>query len=70
MMTSLQREYKGYGIELIPRGEFCSNFAAEIRDASGNKVFSLKTAGDTEERAVARSREVIDFELAYRARES
>ncbi len=70
MMTSLKREYKGFGIELSPRGEFCSNFAAEIRDGSGNLVSSLKTAGDTEERALSRSREVIDFELAYRTRES
>lgn len=70
MPKSLRREYKGYGIELSPRGEYCSNFAAEIRDDSGNLVSSLKTAGDTEERALSRSREVIDFELAYRARAS
>ncbi len=70
MLTNLRHEYKGYSIELTPRREYCSSFAAEVRDPSGNVVSSLKTAGDTEEHAVARGRELIDFELAYKARES
>ena len=51
-MENLKHDYKGYTIELTPQGSYCSAFAA----------------GKTEERALSRSRELIDFEEAYRAR--
>ena len=41
------------------------SFAADIRDGSGRLVSHLGVAGNSEERAVDRSRELIDFELEY-----
>jgi len=70
MLNNLRHEYKGYSIELTPRQEYCSSFAAEVRDPDGKVVSMLKTAGDTEKRAVDRGRELVDFDLAYKSRES
>lgn len=63
-MTSLARDYKGYHIELEPRGDYCSSFAMTITDEAGKTVFDVKTAGDTEQRAFERGQEFIDTELA------
>ncbi|OLN27660.1 hypothetical protein DVDV_1996 [Desulfovibrio sp. DV] len=65
MNTFLHDEYKGYRIDLTPRGDYCASFAADISDRSGRLVSHLGVAGNTEDRAVARSRELVDFELAY-----
>lgn len=65
MLRTLQHGYKGYSIELTPRGDYCATFAADIRDSSGRLVSHLGVAGNSEERAVARGRELIDFELDY-----
>jgi hypothetical protein len=64
-MERLTRTYKGYRIELTPGGDYCASFSADIRDGSGRLVSHLGTAGNTEDRAVSRSREWIDFEEAY-----
>jgi len=65
MLRTLQHGYKGYSIELTPRGDYCASFAADIRDGSGRLVSHLGVAGNSEERAVARGKELIDFELDY-----
>ncbi|KHK01512.1 hypothetical protein [Desulfovibrio sp. TomC] len=65
MNTFLHDNYKGYQIDLTPRGDYCASFAADIRDSCGRLVSHLGVAGNTEDRAVARSRELVDFELAY-----
>jgi hypothetical protein len=65
MLRTISREYKGYSIELAPRGDYCSSFAADIRDGSGRVVSHLGVAGNTEERAVSRGKELIDFEMDY-----
>ena len=65
MNTTLHRSYKGYAIDLTSLGDYCASFAADIRDSSGRLVSHLGVAGNTEERAVDRSRELIDFELDY-----
>ncbi|MHC1710984.1 MAG: hypothetical protein AB9872_02355 [Solidesulfovibrio sp.] len=65
MLRSLTHDYKGYSIELTPRGDYCASFAADIRDSSGRLLSHLGVAGNTEARAVSRGEELIDFELAY-----
>ena len=65
MNTTLHSSYKGYSIDLTSRGDYCASFAADIRDGSGRLVSHLGVAGNSEERAVDRSRELIDFELEY-----
>ena len=67
-MENLKHDYTGYTIELTPQGSYCSAFAADIRDGQGQLLSHLGAAGKTEERALSRSRELIDFEEAYRAR--
>lgn len=64
MLTTLTHDYKGYAIELTPRGDYCASFAADIRDGTGRLVSHLGVAGNTEDRAIERSRELIDFENA------
>jgi len=64
-MLRLIHDYKGYTIELSPRGDYCASFAADIRDESGRLVSHLGVAGNSEERAVSRGEDLIDFELAY-----
>lgn len=68
MLNTLTRDYKGYSIELTPGGDYCASFAADIRDGSGRLVSHLGVAGNSEERAVSRGKEMIDFELAYETR--
>ena len=63
MLTTLRHNYKGFSIELTPQGDYCSSFAADIRDSSGRLISHLGVAGNTEERAVERGRELIDMEL-------
>jgi len=65
MRYTTDHTYKGYSIELTPNGEYCAAFAADIRDSSGHVVSHLGVAGNTEERAIDRARELVDFELAY-----
>lgn len=65
MNTTLHSSYKGYSIDLTSQGDYCASFAADIRDGSGRLVSHLGVAGNSEERAVDRSRELIDFELEY-----
>jgi len=65
MNTTLHRTYKGYGIDLTSRGDYCASFAADIYDSSGRLASHLGVAGNSEERALDRSRELIDFELEY-----
>ncbi len=67
-MERLTHTYKGYRIELIPGGDYCASFGADIRDSSGRVVSHLGTAGNTEARAVSRGQEWIDFEEAYENR--
>lgn len=57
--------YKGYHIELTPGGDYCAAFAVDIRDREGRLLSHLGTAGNTEQRAVDRGKEWIDFELVY-----
>ncbi len=64
MLRTLKHDYKGYSIELTPQGDYCSSFAVDIRDESGRLITHLGVAGNTEERAVERGKEVIDFEMA------
>lgn len=64
-MDTIRRDYKGYTIELTPQGNYCSAFAADIRDGHGKLLSHLGTAGQTEARAFARGQELIDFEEAY-----
>ena len=68
-MQTIRRDYKGYSIELIPQGDYCASFAADIRDGTGHLLSHLGVAGNTEARAVSRSEELIDFEEAYRVRQ-
>lgn len=65
MNTSLHSDYKGFSIDLTPRGDYCAAFAADIRDGDGRVLHHLGVAGNTETRAVERGRELVDFELAY-----
>lgn len=65
MNTTLHRTYKGYSIDLTSRGDYCASFAADIRDSSGRLISHLGVAGNSEERALDRGRELIDFELEY-----
>ncbi len=67
-MQRLTSTYKGYHIELTPGGDYCASFSAEIRDPSGH-VSHLGTAGNSEERALERGREWIDFEEAFAPRQ-
>ena len=66
-MERLTSTYKGYRIELTPGGDYCATFSAAIRSPSG-RVSHLGTAGNTEESALSRGREWIDFEEAYSRR--
>lgn len=65
MNTSLHSDYKGFAIDLTPQGDYCASFAADIRDGKGRLLHHLGVAGNSETRAVERSRELVDFELAY-----
>ena len=65
MNTSLHSDYKGFSIDLTPRGDYCAAFAVDIRDGEGRVLHHLGVAGNTETRAVERGRELVDFELAY-----
>jgi hypothetical protein len=68
MSTTLHRDYRGYDIELIPRGDYCASFAVDIRDGSGRLMTHLGVGGNTEEMALERGREMIDFQEAYERR--
>lgn len=57
--------YKGYTIKIVPRKEYCSNFALIILNARGEEFKHIALAGETESDALARGREVVDFEIAY-----
>jgi hypothetical protein len=65
MTTILHRGYKGYDIELTPQGDYCASFAVDIRDGEGRLMTHLGVGGNTEDRALERGKEVIDFERAY-----
>lgn len=64
MTTTLHHAYKGFDIELTPRGDYCASFAVDIRDRDGRLLSHLGVGGNTEDRAVERGRELIDFEEA------
>jgi len=64
-MQQLKHTYKGYSIELTPESNYCSAFAIDVRDETGHLLSHVGAAGKTEENAVARGRELIDFEEAY-----
>jgi hypothetical protein len=65
MNTTLHSTYKGYSIDLTSGGDYCASFAADIRDRAGRLVSHLGVAGNSETRALDRSRELVDFELEY-----
>lgn len=65
MTNTLRHTYKGYDIELTPRGDYCASFAVDIRDRDGRLLSHLGSGGNTEHRAVERGRELIDFEQAF-----
>lgn len=67
MAATIAREYKGYAIELTPRGDYCASFAVDVRDRDGRLVSHLGVGGNTEARAVERGRELIDFERSFGA---
>lgn len=56
--------YRGWTITLRPTEEYCARFSMTLTNPEGEeKHFSA--AGDTEVRALARGREVIDMELDH-----
>jgi len=65
MTENSEATYKGYTIRIVPRKEYCSNFALAILNKRNEEIKHIAVAGETEEDALARGREVIDFESAY-----
>jgi hypothetical protein len=65
MTDKTEDAYKGYTIRIVPRKEYCSNFALVILNDRNEEIKHIAAAGETEEDALARGREVIDFESAY-----
>jgi len=59
----LTHEYKGRTIRLHPVGNYCSNFSMVMEDDCGNVIRHVPAAGDSEEKALARAREMIDIDI-------
>mgnify|MGYP000971027455 CR=1 FL=1 len=55
-------EYKGRVIVVTPRHEGCSEYALTIATCGGAPVRSVPAAGKTLEQALARGREMVDFD--------
>jgi hypothetical protein len=65
-MTSITSQYKGWTLELRPEGDYCAVFALKLTAPDG-RVKHLNTAGNTEETAFARGREMVDAEIELAA---
>lgn len=62
MDTPMFREdYRGWTIRLRPHNEYCSRFAMTLISPDG-KEKHFSAAGDTQDKALARAREVVDME--------
>lgn len=62
-MASITREYKGWTLELQPdKGEYCAVFGLKLTSPGGD-IKHLTTAGNTEDVALARGREIVDAEI-------
>ncbi|MBU1002638.1 MAG: hypothetical protein KKE73_08945 [Proteobacteria bacterium] len=56
--------YRGWTITLRPTEEYCARFAMTLTAPDGGEKH-FAAAGDTEARALARGREVVDMELDH-----
>lgn len=61
-MSSITKQYKGWTLELRPEGDYCAVFALTLTSPQG-RVKHLSTAGNTEEMALSRGREMVDAEI-------
>lgn len=62
MPDVISKEYRGWTIELVPDKKFaCSNFAMTLKSPEGTEKH-VPAAGDSEDRAMERGREMIDME--------
>lgn len=57
----LREEYRGWTIQLRPHEEHCSRFAMTLISPEG-KEKHFSAAGDTQDKALARARDVVDME--------
>ncbi len=55
-------EYKGRVITIAPHQAGCSEYALTIARRDGTPVRHVPAAGKTPERALARGREMVDFD--------
>ncbi len=62
-------KYKDYTIRIQPHQELCSEYAYVIVDPQGQEIKHVTNGGDTQDRAVANAKEMIDFELKLQASE-
>ena len=65
MAEHADTEYQGYTIRVVPRKEYCSNFALVILNSQNEEIKHIAAAGETEDDALARGQEAIDFEIAF-----
>ncbi|WP_022661428.1 hypothetical protein [Paucidesulfovibrio longus] len=61
-MSNITKQYKGWTLELRPEGDYCASFSLKLTSPQG-RVKHLNTAGNTEEMAVARGKEIVDAEI-------
>ncbi|WP_461208695.1 hypothetical protein [Desulfocurvus sp. DL9XJH121] len=62
--TQQSEEYRGWTILLRPTQEYCARFAMTLTSPEGKKKH-FSAAGDTQAKALARAREVVDMEMDH-----
>lgn len=55
--------YKAHTIRVQPHQDQCSEYAYVIIDPEGTEIKHVTRGGDTQDKAVANAKEMIDFEL-------
>ena len=65
MAEHAEKKYQGYTIRAVPRKEYCSNFALVILNHQNEEIKHIAAAGESEDDALAKGQEVIDFEIAF-----
>ena len=66
---SQEVQYKDHTIKIQPHQDQCSEYAYVIVDPQGKEIKHVTKGGDTEDRALANAKEMIDFELKLQAGE-
>lgn len=67
-MTSCTATYKGWIVSVNQEKNLCANFSFDITSPTGVH-HHVAMGGDSEQRALARAREMIDMELALAGEE-